>query len=314
MALTKIASPIEYIEKSFLKKLLQDKDVTDISYNGECFYILSNEGGRKRVELKANPEQVNAFLRQLANLSERRWNYSDPILDVSFGRYRLNAVFPSLGRVHNRKRPTFSLRLESDFCRLDNDPGFFPEGAKDILYRALEQKEAIVIGGKTGVGKTELQKWLLLNMREATRVIVIDNVEELTMIENPRIDLTMWLSYSSNGTYENLLRNALRSNPDYIVLAEARGKEAYEALMAAMSGHPVITTIHSRQLSEMPYRLANMALKSHEGLNEEELRRAIKSHFRYYVSVISYLDNGHMKRKIEHIGYVNDDGYMEVWL
>ena len=150
MALTKITSPVEYIEKSFLKKLLQDKDVTDISYNGECFYVLSTEGGRKRVELKANPEQVNAFLRQLANLSERRWNYSDPILDVSFGRYRLNAVFPSLGRVHNRKRPTFSLRLESDFCRLDNDPGFFPEGAMDILYRALEQKEAIVIGGKTG--------------------------------------------------------------------------------------------------------------------------------------------------------------------
>ena len=51
-----------------------------------------------------------------------------------------------------------------------------------ILRRLIKEGESIVIGGKVSSGKTELQKWLLQNMAPCTRVIVIDDVEELDMV------------------------------------------------------------------------------------------------------------------------------------
>jgi hypothetical protein len=77
-------------------------------------------------------------------------------------------------------------------------------------------------------------------MAPASRVIVIDNVEELDLVKNPKIDLSMWLVNESvkDASFSALIKNALRNNPDYIMVAEARGGEMLAALVSAMSGHP----------------------------------------------------------------------------
>ena len=185
-------SPIDFLESSFLKDVLLQPGVTDISYNGETFFCLSNLKGRERVNLDIKREEVGSFLRQIANLTERQFSYSVPILDVSFGRYRLNAVYPSLARVRNEKSYSFSLRLAYPGTCLESGDPFFG-GNEKILLEALEENESVVIGGQTSSGKTELEKWCLLHLGNNKRVIVIDNVEELDMVTNPSIDLTTWL-------------------------------------------------------------------------------------------------------------------------
>jgi type IV secretory pathway ATPase VirB11/archaellum biosynthesis ATPase len=77
--------PRVYLEGSFLKDLLALSGVTDISYNGKTLNYVTNEEGRKRSSLLLSTEDVGSFLRQIANLSERQFSYSCPILDVSFG-------------------------------------------------------------------------------------------------------------------------------------------------------------------------------------------------------------------------------------
>lgn len=308
-----INEALEFLESSFLRQYLNDEDITDLSYNGDKFFKMDNKYGRKELPLDIPSDEVNNFLRQIANLCEKKFNFSDPILDVSFGKYRLNAIHSSIGRDANKKVPTFSLRIESSYCRLVKDDSFFPEGSKEILKEAILNGESIVIGGKTGAGKTELQKYLLTLMPNALRVIVIDNVEELSMFKLNNLDLSMWLYGEGKASSDNLIRNALRSNPDYIIVAEARGKEAYDVLTSAMSGHPIITTIHAASLEQMPKRLSNMAFRYSSGLEEKELRNVFSEHIRYYVYLKREEVDGRIYRHIEHIGrLVNEE--MEVLL
>lgn len=74
---------------------------------GRNSIFLSNVRGRLKAEKSPNLKQVSDFLRQIANLSEKQFSYTSPILDVSFGRYRLNAVFSSLSRKANEKPTLF---------------------------------------------------------------------------------------------------------------------------------------------------------------------------------------------------------------
>jgi len=300
--------PIEYIESSFLSPLLKRGDITDISFNGESLYYASNIYGREKAEINPLKEEVGDFLRQIANLTERQFSVICPILDVSFGRYRLNAVNSSLSRNKNEKTFTFSLRIESSECVIsEEDTAFFDKEAKEILLDILNKGESIVIGGITSSGKTELQKWLLLHMKPATRVIVIDNVEEIDMVTNDNIDLSTWLVRDEKENFARLIKNALRNNPDYIVIAEARGEEMLDALTSAMSGHPIITTVHAKDIFSLPKRLARLAMLGNERLYREELLDDIAHHIRYYIYVEKRSDpiKG-IKRFISMIGKIDE--------
>jgi pilus assembly protein CpaF len=301
--------PALYLENSFLSDFLKIEDLTDLSFNGEDLYYATNSRGRVKAERQPKLPEVADFLRQIANLSEKQFSFSAPILDVSFSRYRLNAVYQSLARKENEKTYTFSLRLASSVCRIAEDSNFFGGESKGVLLGILHQGESIVIGGKTSSGKTELEKYLLNEMAPASRVIVIDNVEELDLVKNPKIDLSMWLVNESvkDASFSALIKNALRNNPDYIMVAEARGGEMLAALVSAMSGHPIITTIHAQDIEAMPERIARLAMMGNERLYKEELLDDIAHHLRYYV----YLEkkenpDGSYSRFLKSIGYLDE--------
>ena len=301
----------EYLESSFLSPLLERPDITDISYNGERLFYMSNIEGRKRYDLEINKSDISSFLRQIANLNEKQFSFQCPILDASFSKYRINATFASLTRVKNEKTYSFSLRIASEKHVLDND--FFGEGVKEILISILKEEQSIVIGGTTSSGKTELQKWLLLNMKEACRVIVIDNVEELGLISNPNIDLTTWIVNDNipMASFSSLVKNSLRNNPDYVFIAEARGKEMLDAIISTMSGHPIIVSVHSLDLESLPERMARLAMLSEQKLEMDTLINDIRHHIKFYVYLKKEGSDGGIKRYIESIAKINDSGVYE---
>ena len=302
-------NPVTFLESSFLSPLLNIEGVTDISYNGKDLFYVSNEKGRQRAGIEAKKEDVSSFLRQLANLTEHQFSVQSPILNISFGRYRMNAVNSSLARRKNEKAFTFSLRLESSDCKITSKSSFFDKKSLQILNQLIKKGESIIIGGKVSSGKTELQKWLLQNMAPCTRVIVIDDVEELDMVENENIDLTTWLvsEQGKGASFSDLIKNALRNDPDYIVIAEARGEEMLDALVSAMSGHPIITTVHAENLNAMPDRVARLAMTGNKRLFKDELMEDISRHLRYYVYVEKEIaKNGSIKRYVKAIGHLDE--------
>ena len=256
---------LSFIENSFLSPLFKDKEITDISYNGVSFFYVHNEKGRVKSRIKASNEEVIDFIRQIANYSEKQFSYSSPSLDVSISKYRLNAMHPSIVRVANDKATSFSLRIGSTETRIKPDSDFLPKEAEDFLVSCLKNEESLVIAGPTGSGKTELQKYLLSKLKKNSRVIVIDNIQELENLRQYKdLDLTSWQvsSNNPNASIQELIRNALRSNPDWLVVAEARGKEMSDVLSSVMTGHPIIATIHAKSLEAIPKRICRMIMEA----------------------------------------------------
>ncbi len=66
--------PVAYLENSFLSPLIRQEGVTDITYNGESIYYVSNHKGRQKADFEVKREEVSSFLRQIANLTEHQFS------------------------------------------------------------------------------------------------------------------------------------------------------------------------------------------------------------------------------------------------
>lgn len=299
---------IGYLETSFLSTLLGNNNVTDISYNGDSVFYLDNEKGRLKSDIKLEFEGAKDFVRQIANLSEKQFSYQSPQLDVSVGKYRINALHQSIAKRSNADAINFSIRIGSTKLKITGKSGFLSGVLVELFDILLKSGVSIVMGGVTGSGKTEFQKYLISRLQENTRVIVIDNVCELDYMElNPNVDMNIWLCDPDKkiASAQSLIKNALRSNPDWLIVAEARGEEMLDVLNSAMTGHPIITTIHAKDAESMPSRMAHMAVMGNEKSSYEEVLTDILYQFRFYVYLSrDYSLKGKVRRYIKSISCV----------
>ena len=308
---------ISYIESSFLSDLIKKEEVTDISYNGEDIYYVHNRYGRLKRKTVVEPQVVKDFIRQIAKLSEKQFSYQNPELDVSFGRYRLTALHQSVCRKHNKECICFSLRLSLNKLRINKNDKTFPQELCDLIDVLIASNVSIVIGGLTGSGKTELQKYLVNNMIENTRVVVIDNILELDLLENTNeIDLNIWQANDTQKDHsiQSLVRTALRSNPDWLIVAESRGKEMLEVLNSALTGHPIITTIHAFDIQSMPYRMTRMVMMNEQRFDFDDVYHDISYHLRFYIFLKrKYTNDSVVLRYISSISYLNGKKMEEIY-
>ena len=300
---------VSYIENSFLSPLLKDELVTDISFNGVALFYLHSKLGRKKFNYDLSLQSAIDFIRQIANYSEKQFSYSEPILDVSIGRYRINAVHNSIVRVSDEKGISFSIRIASKENKVKSDKKFMDKQMKEYLISLLDKNESIVIAGQTGSGKTELQKFLISSIRENAHIIAIDNIQELEGLrENENLDITSWQVYPNmvERTFESLIRNALRSNPDWLIIAEARGKEMADVLLSVTTGHPVITTMHAHDIREIPFRIARMIQLNNPNQQFEDVLSDVKNNFLNYVYLKRDISkNGEVSRYVSLIARID---------
>ena len=305
---------IVYLENSFLMNLLVDKDITDITYNGVSIYYLHNFQGRRKSDINIDLETARSFIRQLANISEKQFSLSSPNLDITLGKYRINAVHQSIGRVGNDPAITFAIRIASDIPKITDDSNFLNAPLVQLFHILVRSGVSIVIGGATGSGKTEFQKYLISIMEENARVIAIDNVLELNAKERySHLDMNCWLAddNNQNTSIQQLVKNALRSNPDWLIVAEARGKEMLEVLNSAMTGHPIITTIHALDVESMPSRMARMVMMNEKKMDYDDVLKDIFYHFPFYIYLKRDIDeDGQVRRYISSISYADKTGAM----
>ena len=300
-----------YIENSFLSSLLADEDITDISYNGADIFYVSNSKGRIKSDIVIDQQTARDFLRQIANISEQQFSYTSPILDISIDKYRINAAHQSIAKINNDDVVTFSLRIASVKPRIDSSSDFFTPVLVELIDVISKSHKSMVIGGITSSGKTEFQKYILRNFQENERVIVIDNVLELDAIrQDSNIDLTCWKvdeknPYTSCGL---LIKNALRNNPDWLILAEARDKEMVDVLNSAMTGIPLITTVHAHDVYSLPFRMGRMVLRGDQKLDYDETLKDIYYHFHFYFYLVKKTVNKEIVRYISQVGFIDNKG------
>jgi len=134
--------------------------------------------------------------------------------------------------------------------------GFHGEGLERI-HDALKQKIGMLLAtGPTGSGKTTTLYTMLdlLNKPDVN----ISTVEDPIEYQMPRINQTQ-VKPEIGLTFANGLRSLLRQDPDIIMVGEIRDNEtAGLAINASLTGHLVLSTIHTNSASGAIPRLVDM--------------------------------------------------------
>ncbi len=134
-----------------------------------------------------------------------------------------------------------------------------PAGMRNALTAAIAKPAGmILVTGPTGSGKTTTLYAALnaLNSTERKIITVEDPVEYrlpgLNQVQvHDKIDMT----------FERILRSALRQDPDVILVGEMRDKTTAEiGMRAAMTGHLVLSTLHTNDAASTPARLIDMGV------------------------------------------------------
>ena len=276
---------------------------------------MDNKIGRYKISIDLTNEEISSMLKQIANYMLQPFSILKPSLDVAFGPYRLSAMHPSFARNNDGKVITFSLRKITPTLKIKEDDFVFaPPEVHYFLKCLMESKLSVLISGKTGSGKTEFQKYLVSLMNKEDRIIMIEESYETHIKEIfKEMDITNWIVNNDKDELSYLIKIALRNNPDWLIIAETRGKEAFDMIQAVMTGHSAITTIHSESAKFSLNRLINMCKKSID-FDEKLMLNAISNHFKIGVHLERVYDNTmniYNRRISEIIEYIpTDKGYV----
>jgi pilus assembly protein CpaF len=295
-----------YLENSILKSLLQQNDITDISFNGESIFYQSSVYGRRKATFTLTYEEAYQLIKQLANLMNMPFTFMDAIVDMSIARYRIFAVGPSVSRKQYEPSLTFSIRIHPKENHvvmkfLTQETPWF-----NLFKFLIDHDVSIVIAGKTGSGKTQLQKELLMLMSEAKRVIILDNILELDGLWIPGLDLTVW-QIKPMYSIQTMVEGALRSHPDWLVIAESRGAEFKQVLRSVKTGHPIITTLHSDRIDRIYERMVSMLLIDESMSHAEQLKSEVIQAFPVLIQLVSHELDGGIHRLIDQVSITHHD-------
>lgn len=299
----------EMVGTGIIERLIRDDDtITDIEWDGQHLAILSNDeiiimDGK---ELNIDDDYINRLIQKFVAVNKTEFNRNQALFNGMYGNMRMSAT-------HTETSPygiTFSLRVSKSRLALNesNWLNFAPQFVLDWLSTVIRARANIVIAGETGAGKTELQKFLLGFAAPTEKFYLIEDVQESHLKElypNRRLFSTLTTPKYSISDH---VKHALRNNPEWIIVAETRGEEAYEMLQAILSSHNIITTVHATDARAIPHRFMNMCLSGGSSASEKMLEDDIYRYFDLGMHIKRTTHNGKTIRYLSEVVEYNADG------
>ncbi len=253
----------DFIGINEIEPLLKDFFVEDIECNGTNtpIYIVHRYYRNIKTNVRFDTfTQSQSFVEKIAQRCGKYISYSNPILDGSLpDGSRVNATYT---KDITSKGPTFTIRK---FTKIPWTPpqliSFKTLSLEMLAYLWLliEHKMNILIAGGTGSGKTTLLNALAFFIPPEARVVSIEDTRELNL---PRENWLPGVSRGATGSEGigeidlfTLLKSSFRQRPDYIIVGEVRGKEAFVLFQGMASGHASISTIHAESVDTVIKRL-----------------------------------------------------------
>lgn len=152
--------------------------------------------------------------------------------------------------------------LARDASQVDlNKLGFEEKEKADYLEGVKQPNGIVLISGPTGSGKTTtLYATLKLLNEEKRNIVTVEDPIEYTLKGINQVQLKENIGL----TFASALRSFLRQDPDIIMLGEIRDSEtAQMAIRAALTGHLVLSTIHTNSAWGTISRLIDMGVPSY---------------------------------------------------
>jgi len=209
-------------------------------------------------------DALDDFIIQLAHKSEKHISSAFPILDAMiYGKHRLAATFRE---EISPRGSTFTIRKfrEKPFSitELIKSNLLSPEMAA-YFWILIEHKANILVAGATGSGKTTILNALSCFIKPRMKIVTCEETAELNIPSENWVRFVTRESYglgvqkTGEITLYDLVRTSLRYRPDYLIVGEVRGEEAFVLFQAIATGHGGLSTIHAESIESVMKRLVS---------------------------------------------------------
>jgi flagellar protein FlaI len=244
-----------------LEPLLRDRYFEDIHViNREITYGVHKIFGMVRTNVKWDGEEE--YEKYLKALGER---LGKPISDA---RPIIDAKLPDGSRLNLIYSDDVSFRGASLTIRKFKDVpisvtqlvkwGTLTPTLAAYLWLALENDMSIIIAGETASGKTTTLNAILTFIHHDAKIYTVEDTPEVIPPHSPWQQMvTREGEGRGSVTMFDLLKAALRSRPNYIIVGEVRGEEGRIAFQAMQTGHPVLFTFHAATIESLVQRLTS---------------------------------------------------------
>jgi len=259
-----------YIVRDFIgfgkiDPIMRDVFVEDISCDGPGIPIFVYH--RKHESLKTNilfenDDELDYFVIRMAQIAGKHISISNPLVDATLpdgSRVQL-----TLGREVTTRGSTFTIRkfrAEPMTPPELIDLGTFSTEMMAYFWLSVDAGRNIMFAGGTASGKTTSLNAVALFIRPEMKIVSIEDTREINLPHPNWIPGVTRETFIEGAAGEidmyDLLRAALRQRPEYIIVGEIRGKEAYVLFQAMATGHSTFSTIHGDSAESVIHRLEN---------------------------------------------------------
>ena len=261
-----------YIERELLgfgpiDVLMKDYNIEDISCDGVDVPVYIWH--RKYESIPTNiifKDKVflDNFIVKLAHRSGKHVSSAFPIVDAMiYGKHRLAASFRE---EVSPKGSTFTIRKfrEEPYSIIDLiDLGTINTDMAAYFWLLMENKVSMLIIGGTAAGKTTLLNAIATLIKPGYKVVTVEETAEINLPIDNWVQFISRESYGISGakvgevTLFDLVKTSLRYRPDYLIVGEVRGEEAFVLFQAVATGHGGLCTIHGESLDAAVKRLTS---------------------------------------------------------
>ena len=267
-----------------IEPLIRDPNIEDISGIGpsDVFIVHKIFDTLKTSIVFGSMERLSTYSKRLSERIGRPVSDKVPIVDATLpDGSRLSIVYSSDVSIRG---PSFTIRKFSDIpisiIQLVKYNTMSAEEAA-YLWLALEYGQSVFVCGETASGKTTVVNALVPFIRPESKIFSAEDTPEI------RCPQPAWQQLvtrergaeESRVTLFDLLKTALRSRPNYIIVGEIRGAEGSMAFQAMQTGHPVIATFHAASVKRMIQRFtgtpSNIPVTFMDNLNIALIQQAV---------------------------------------
>lgn len=261
-----------YLHRDFLgfghiHVIMKDPMIEDISVNGMNLpvYVWHRKYESMPTNLTfINENALDNLIVKLTHLSNKHISTAFPILDAMLpGKDRLAATFK---REVSPKGGSFTIRRfrEEPFSIVDLvEMGTINDQIAAYLWMLIENRMTIAVIGGTGAGKTSTLNALASLVKPQMKLVTVEEIPEMNVPHDNWVQLVSRESYglgtakTGEVTLFDLVKTSLRYRPDYIVVGEIRGEEAFVLFQALATGHGGLTTLHADSIDYAIKRLTS---------------------------------------------------------
>ncbi len=258
----------DFIGMNEIEPMMHDPYIEDVGCDGAnspLYVVHTRFGSLESNIVYRDMDELNNFVVKLAERCGRYISYAKPLLDGSLPDG--SRVQASLAKDVTTKGPTFSIRKFRKFPFSPIELIKMGTASTDImayLWLVVQSGISMLVCGGVSTGKTSLLNAITLFIRPESRIVSIEDTRELNLPHENWIPAVSRIGFGvpeASGkrygevTLFELLKESFRQNPDYVIVGEVRGREAYVMFQGMASGHPSIGTMHAGSVEDVIKRL-----------------------------------------------------------